>query len=66
MKIKELLSKREAWTQGTYAKTRDGFATHADSEFAVCWCLAGAARKCYGVGTAVYCDICVSNFGWAR
>lgn len=48
MKIKELLSSPDKWTTGAYARTKDGFPVTSTCNEAVCWCLVGAAMRCYG------------------
>lgn len=48
MKIHELLRKPESWTQGFSARDSDGCPRTSHSKEAVCWCLSGAIRKCYG------------------
>lgn len=57
MKIRELLDKPDKWTQGSYAKTKDGGIVHPSSSHACKWCLAGAARKCYIQGSKEFYDI---------
>lgn len=47
MKIKELLSGPEKWTQHTYARDKNGRDCSQWSQEAVCWCLYGAVDKCY-------------------
>jgi hypothetical protein len=46
--IKELLSEETKWTTGAFARSKDGSLVGPCSPKAVCWCLAGAAKKCYG------------------
>ena len=48
MKIRELLSDESKWTQRAPAKTSLGRPVNSDNPEAVCWCIAGAARHCYG------------------
>ena len=48
MKIKELFSDSSKWTKGACAKTKHYTACLPTNPSAVCWCLAGALRKCYG------------------
>lgn len=45
MKIKELLSAPEKWTQGAFCKTADG--RDCGRVEAVCFCLKGAMQVCY-------------------
>jgi hypothetical protein len=47
MKVKELLADPARWTQGLLAKDESGRQVGIDSEGAICWCIAGAIRKCY-------------------
>lgn len=50
MKVKELLSSPEKWTQGTYARDAlGGRPVPPLDEDAVCFCLIGAVRKCYPI-----------------
>lgn len=50
MKIKELLREPKNWTQGEAARDADGHRVTANSPSAVCFCIIGAASKCYGFG----------------
>lgn len=50
MKIKELLTDESKWTKNTLARNAVGEEELAHSEFAVSWCLVGAAVKCYSFG----------------
>lgn len=47
MKVKDLLSSREKWTQDDAAKSKSGRGVHPNSRYAVSWCLMGAIVKCY-------------------
>lgn len=47
MKIKELFSDESKWTQGRYARDKDGIKTNIKNDNASCWCLVGAVFKCY-------------------
>jgi hypothetical protein len=47
MKIKELLAKPISWTQGAYARDKDGNGVHIKSKFAISFCLLGAIEYCY-------------------
>ena len=47
MKISELLTSKDKWTQGPEAEDRYGRPVYHDSPRAVCWCLMGALMKCY-------------------
>lgn len=47
MKIYEFLDTPEKWTQGCGARAADGQVVLSNSFAAVCWCLGGAALRCY-------------------
>lgn len=47
MKVKELLASPSAWTQGSYARDKDGYHTFIDNPQAYCFCLGGAVIRCY-------------------
>lgn len=47
VKIKELFSDPSRWTQGAFARDKDGNEVSPRSRKAVCWCLEGATEKCY-------------------
>ena len=47
MKVRELLSSREKWTQGESSRDSFGNPVDINSPNAVCWCLSGALYKCY-------------------
>jgi len=47
MKIHELLTAPERWTQGAYARTALGRPIAADDPAACQWCLVGAIAHCY-------------------
>ena len=47
MKVKELLSTREAWTTKAYARGPSGESLGSRHPAAVAWCLQGALGKCY-------------------
>jgi len=47
MKIRELLSDESKWTKGVVARDKLGIALGPRNEKAVCWCLLGAAVRCY-------------------
>ncbi len=50
MKIKDLLSDESKWTKGANARmepTRNSIPVAPEGPDAVCWCLLGAAAKCY-------------------
>lgn len=51
MKIQELLSDESKWTRGEIARGKNGEPIYHHSEDATCWCLYGAALKCYTVGS---------------
>ncbi len=48
MKVKELLNEPSKWTKGTWARNEKGEPVYESDCHAVCWCLIGAIRKCYG------------------
>lgn len=47
MKMKELLAKPEAWTQGLYARDSAGRSASPHGDMTVCWCLIGALLRTY-------------------
>lgn len=47
MKIKDLFSTKERWTQKTIARDENGKWVNYSDATASCWCLLGAAQKCY-------------------
>ena len=47
MKMYELLSTPDKWTQHTTARNTDGIVCNAWDPEAASWCLAGAAEACY-------------------
>jgi len=47
MKVHELLSTRDRWTQGALARRSSTLQTATHDPEAVCWCLAGAIVRCY-------------------
>jgi hypothetical protein len=47
MKILDLLNRRTKWTQFTRARNKQGDRVPPCDPKAVCWCLIGAAEKCY-------------------
>ena len=49
MKVKELLSTKEAWTTKAYARGLKGQALDSSHPAAVAWCLQGAFNKCYPI-----------------
>ena len=49
MKVKELLSTKEAWTTKAYARDPLGYAVESIHPAAVAWCLQGAFNKCYPI-----------------
>jgi hypothetical protein len=53
MKIKDLLSDKSKWTQGSYARDAEGRACDVDSPCADKFCLTGAAVRVYD-GPAVW------------
>lgn len=46
MKLSQLLDKPEKWTKGASARDKSGEVVSPDSPNAICWCLAGAMRRC--------------------
>lgn len=44
-RAREIISDPEKWTQGTYARDRDGAPIHPGDEEASCWCALGAIAK---------------------
>lgn len=44
----ELLSNRDHWTQGVYARDADGHSVDPVDPTAVCWCAVGAVHKVTG------------------
>lgn len=49
MKVRELLSSAEKWTQGVYARRQDGSETYPTYPDAASWCIAGAIVRCYEI-----------------
>lgn len=47
MKVKNLLSNPDKWTQGEFARTHNGFGVSYSHPDAVRWCLLGAIDVCY-------------------
>ena len=47
MKVKELFSDQTKWTQGAYAKSKNGTHLFSCDPTAVCFCLYGAISRCY-------------------
>lgn len=56
MKIKELLSDPHNWIQGDFALDNYSHPVPSNSEDAACWCLYGAAVRCYYDGTSITFD----------
>jgi hypothetical protein len=48
MKPSELLADPKFWTKGAYARDNKGQTCDVRSPEAVCWCMVGAAMRCYG------------------
>lgn len=44
-KARELISDPDSWTQGAFARNRDGLSTEIGSDYAVCWCANGALAR---------------------
>lgn len=63
MKIHELLSDPSKWTKYMYAKDKNGDGIGSRDKEAVCWCLTGAAMKCYLDGQSLdfHCYIEILN-----
>jgi hypothetical protein len=47
MKIFELLTSEDKWTRNQLARTKEGDACHPNCPEASCFCLIGAATRCY-------------------
>jgi len=47
MKVQDLLSTPDRWTQGALARSAGGDPVDPLSEDAVAWCLVGAIMRCY-------------------
>lgn len=47
MKMHELLADPSSWTKHNFAKDAEGRCVPSLSPDAVCWCLMGAAYRCY-------------------
>lgn len=45
--MQELFTDKSKWTQKTLARTEEGGGTCTSFSDAVCWCVVGAAEKCY-------------------
>ena len=48
MKMRELFSDDSKWTQGAFARNKQGVEVDVGNPDAVCFCFQGAMRKCYG------------------
>jgi hypothetical protein len=48
MKVSELLDTPDKWTQWWFARDKGGRAVEANDPEAVCYCLMGAVKRCYG------------------
>jgi hypothetical protein len=48
MKIKELIDSEDKLSRGAFARDKRGNPVGSLDKEAVCWCLYGAMRKCYG------------------
>lgn len=46
--VEKLLSDKSKWTTGVYARNSRGSEIGVNETDAVCFCLSGAIRKCYG------------------
>jgi hypothetical protein len=76
MKIKELLTDESKWTQGSFARDKDGNKVGLATPEAVCWCISGAVMRCYDpfkagaieemilIHANVHRSIKVSIMGW--
>jgi hypothetical protein len=45
VRLDNLLDNKDKWTQGAFARDKDGNAVHYDDPTAVCYCLTGAISK---------------------
>jgi hypothetical protein len=61
MKVHELLSSPDNWTQGSFARDKNGKPVSFQSHEATCWCLIGALGRCYGVEVIDDCPQFGSN-----
>lgn len=52
MKMHELLSDASKWTKGASARNKHGVPVSSSAKDATCWCLIGAATKCYELKSA--------------
>lgn len=48
MKAYQLIEKPQDWTTGTYAKDKDGNECDPQGQHAICFCVMGAFKRCYG------------------
>lgn len=53
MKIKDIFTDESKWTTGAMARNTNGEEVPFNSDEAVCYCLLGAAHKCYTVSVEV-------------
>jgi hypothetical protein len=44
-RAREIISDPKRWTQGTYARDKDGAAIHPYDDSATCWCALGALAR---------------------
>lgn len=58
LKVRELLSGPDKWTQGWSARLADGRECNSTMDGAVCWCLGGAIRYCHENPGEVYHRAC--------
>lgn len=53
---RDLIVKRENWTQGAYARDRLGDRTNSEGGEAVCWCAVGAIRRAIRLAGVHWCE----------
>lgn len=63
---KNRISDPERWTQGSYARTVNGYSISSWDDRAVCWCATGAidAERTFGISNALergYAETVLSN-----
>lgn len=56
MKAYELIDRPEKWTKEANCRDAHGLDVPDDDETAVCWCVYGAIRRCYGNDRWKYLD----------
>jgi hypothetical protein len=55
--IDDLLSSKDRWTKGVWARDDSGHEINFESPDATCWCLTGALAKCTGGTPTGYHDV---------